>query len=435
MIIKRDFFKIRISSSDHKNLIPYADEVIHNEDFYKFDGEPSEHFSYCLFQANVGVLPISDIYRRNYNLSENEYLDKGEYDWECFALITNASIPYLRCTYGTNRSWYPCGGSEFVSKENLYSLLNSSKRDLKYPILAYGIGAIFIWDLEYDNTINDFRLLCSDEELMNLYYKNKLELFLSLRNTRKYNSLSKDDKVRAFLQEHIQEEKTLWSNSERLKSYPLLYEYTNEFVHKYLSFLLAKIENTSNIAQKVNVFCMPVYVSYPWSDSQTMDFICKSLSARGLSYIRDEQDCGYRQNITNFEEKIADASIVIAIINDQSLHSKDCMYEMCKMVENGHVEKRLFPIISLPENINRDPASGDELFEYWNKQLDKKKEAMLPSCSPLLLEELKFCLTIVTEFQKLWMYICRHNSLTKDELLDNNCKKLIDSIIEMQQNL
>ena len=35
MIIKRDFFKIRISSSDHKNLIPYADEVIHNEDFYK----------------------------------------------------------------------------------------------------------------------------------------------------------------------------------------------------------------------------------------------------------------------------------------------------------------------------------------------------------------------------------------------------------------
>ena len=60
---------------------------------------------------------------------------------------------------------------------------------------------------------------------------------------------------------------------------------------------------------------------------------------------------------------------------------------------------------------------------------------MLPSCSPLLLEELKFCLTIVTEIQKLWMYICRHNSLTKDELLDNNCKKLIDSIIEMQQNL
>lgn len=30
MIIKRDFLKIRISSSDHKNLIPYADEVIHN---------------------------------------------------------------------------------------------------------------------------------------------------------------------------------------------------------------------------------------------------------------------------------------------------------------------------------------------------------------------------------------------------------------------
>lgn len=94
---------------------------------------------------------------------------------------------------------------------------------------------------------------------------------------------------------------------------------------------------------------MPVYVSYPWSDSLTMDFICKSLSARGLSYIRDEQDCGYRQNITNFEEKIADASIVIAIINDQSLHSKDCMYEMCKMVENGHVEKGCFLLFHYPK--------------------------------------------------------------------------------------
>lgn len=63
MIIKRDFFKIRTSSSDHKNLIPYTDEAIPYEDFYKFDGVPSEHFSYCLFQANIGVLPISDIYR------------------------------------------------------------------------------------------------------------------------------------------------------------------------------------------------------------------------------------------------------------------------------------------------------------------------------------------------------------------------------------
>lgn len=174
----------------------------------------------------------------------------------------------------------------------------------------------------------------------------------------------------------------------------------------------------------------PVFVSYPWHDKELMDSICKALEGNNINYERDLKNCGYRQNITNFEEKIADGDIVISVINETSLESMDCMYEMCQLVANGHVEKRLFPIVDLPHISKRDSDAEMKYLQYWEKILGEKKKRLLNDNrnSQTLQEEIKFCSVIVNEFGKLWKYLCTTNTLTKETLMENDCKILIDEI-------
>lgn len=431
MLIKFQYHKVVTSSSDHRDIIPRDTEYISNVHFYSREGKPSEHFSYCLFQANIGVLPISKYYREKCSISEEKYLNEERVDWETFALITNATNPYLRCTYHTNGSEYPCGGSEYVSCDNAYSLMSIKERNSSYPILAYGIGAIFVWDLDYDNECEDFRQICSDEELRSKYYHDRLHVYLKFHSTLKYKELSLSNKEYYFIQEHLSQEKKLWAQSAGLKKYSLLYQYTEKFVHSYFAFLEDKLLKRQGIDDSVSCHKKKiVYVSYPWYDSSVMDVICKAFETKGILYKRDKNDCGYRSNISNFEREIANADIIVALINKRSLYSLDCMYEMCKMVENGHFEHRLYPIVMLPKGMERNIESGDKLMEYWKKQLeDRKKKIPTTSNFPLILEELEFCNTIVVELPKFWKYICRYNELNMDSLLNNDCEILINAIL------
>lgn len=433
MIIK-DFDKIVTSSSEHKNLLPYEETLYPMAAFYSENGEPSEHFSYCRYQVNIGILPFSYLYMQKHNLSEKQYLKENGYDWENLALVTNTPNPYIRCTYEARGSAYPCGCMEYVSSSNSYALLSVEERNQKCPILAYGIGAIFIWNLDVNKIANDLELPCADEVLMNEYFKAELEKYRYSHNSRKYVLLSYKEKEQAFLLEHLAHEKELWRKSIKLQDYELLYKYTSDFVLSYLLFLEQKLQPTDCKKRYLNKD-NPIYVSYPWSDSELMDKLCSAFESHNIFYKRDKKDCGYRQNITKFEEEIADAKMIVAIINDKSLHSIDCMYEICKMVENGHFEDRLFPIASLPSSIKRNTEDGDVILNYWRVEYNKRvKQLQDTSNNELLLQELVLCNTIVTEFPKFWKYVCRNNCLTKEALMKDECKVLIDAILNVTQN-
>lgn len=105
------------------------------------------------------------------------------------------------------------------------------------------------------------------------------------------------------------------------------------------------------------------------------------------------------------------------------------------MVENGHFEDRLFPIASLPSSIKRNTEDGDVILNYWRVEYNKRvKQLQDTSNNELLLQELVLCNTIVTEFPKFWKYVCRNNCLTKEALMKDECKVLIDSILNITQN-
>ena len=257
--------KIITSSSDHVELLPAEGERFAMEAFYKEDGMPQELFSYCKYQLDV----------------------EGE-RWKTLALITNCKIPYLRTHYYECGNSYPCGRCQCASPDGEYSRFNTEKRDKKYPIVAKGIAAIFAWDLEYDNEKEDFLLPCEDGKLLSLYYDKALRSYLIAHNTRRYLNLTTEEKERAFLKEHLEEEKLLWAESEALKDYPLLYEYSEQFVNSYFHFLESRIKQLEpvemlgngiahipsifdNIPQGVPV----VFISYSWDSDEHKAWVKK----------------------------------------------------------------------------------------------------------------------------------------------------------------
>ena len=218
----------------------------------------------------------------------------------------------------------------------------------------------------------------------------------------------------------------------------------SEQIHSFMRYIWQKeaIEKELSKMGVANEFFQPVdysslitnpkknvFVSYPWHNKDLMDLVCEALASNKIKYKRDTKDCGYRQNITKFEKEIADGDIVIAIINDVSLKSIDCMYEMCQLVSNGHVEQRLFPVVDLP-NTKRDSDTETKYLQYWENYLIDKKAKLVEDNrnSQTLLEEIKFCSVIVSEFGKLWKYLSRTNTLTKEKLIENDCKILIEEV-------
>lgn len=168
-----------------------------------------------------------------------------------------------------------------------------------------------------------------------------------------------------------------------------------------------------------------IYVSYSWANSDEMDKICNALDANGIPYKRDIEDCGYRQNIKKFEDEIGRGNIIIAIIDEKYIKSIHCMYEMSSMVENGYIEERLFPIVSVAK---RDAEACTEFLDYWCLEYKKRKELLekvQAGNARSIIDELSYCDSIVMEFTKFWAYIQKHNTLTKEELMKDDCALLV----------
>lgn len=584
------------SSSDHTCIIPQSEEIFKEEFFYSKEGRPSECFSFCRFQVNIGIREESKEWMSREKMSEVDYIHKYGKDFSTFAFVTNSSVPYLRELPEYRGSAYPSGRSPYVSPENEYSLLSVEERNRRYPKVAWGMAAVFVWDLLYEDDKQDFRLMCDDHVLMQSYYNNLLKEYLILHNTRRYNHLTDADKEYEFLVEYIKQENNLWMQTKTsLCEFKTIYNYTEDFMKEYFDFLNNKLKSMTEAQKKndekyvkllmhyMNVFVMQeyfergpqridhrvvdiydywariinspdfkiydaellgaikrffeswnslmksaglyysqsntptdyvfaegraefemlrtkdeedffddlvakfptwfklftemleaikdryvidfddidetlwnpgykngkeevasqpetsdfynchVYVSYPWSDSVLMDDICRCLKMRKIDYFRDKDICGFRKNIQKFEEEIGNGKIVIAIINEQSMESIDCMYEVCTLARNGHLDKRLFPIVDLP-NMKRDSKACED---YLKKREEKEKEILVryttsPGEKVNELRELKYINCIKTEFPKFWNYISKYNTSTLESLQEDDWKILMD---EVEQNI
>lgn len=172
-----------------------------------------------------------------------------------------------------------------------------------------------------------------------------------------------------------------------------------------------------------------LYISYSWSVSSVINDLCTELKKNGIPFSRDVNDCGYRNNIKQYEEKIGKGARVLAFINDDYLKSINCMYELALAFMQGDIENRLFPIVAI--NNVRDATALKELHDYWDLEYQKKKTILndLPSGASLqAIQELGYCDQIIRELPKIVNYLSDVNTLSLEELSANKFELLINKI-------
>ena len=114
-----------------------------------------------------------------------------------------------------------------------------------------------------------------------------------------------------------------------------------------------------------------VFISYSWAEPSSgivNNWLTGCLKGATIDYSVDKQDCQYHDSIAEFERKIGNADMIIAVISRSFLESIHCMYEMASVFEKGgDIARRLF-VIGI-EEIQKE----DEIRHYWKDEYDEAK--------------------------------------------------------------
>lgn len=176
-----------------------------------------------------------------------------------------------------------------------------------------------------------------------------------------------------------------------------------------------------------------VYISHHWdSDSdEYVNGLRSALDSERIKYGIDTMDAQYRSKLTDFEEKIGDGFIVVPIINEEYLHSIECMYELSLTSENGHIADRLFPLIIF--DIDRSPKGLQQQLDYWKtkyQELIQQSQMLGVGRANISNEDIVRIDKICRQLPTLWEYFKKYLTSTKEELSDNNYELMLKGIKE-----
>ena len=95
----------------------------------------------------------------------------------------------------------------------------------------------------------------------------------------------------------------------------------------------------------------------------------------------------------------------------------------------GDVERRLFPIVTL--TCKRDSTFFKALYDYWNAEYLKKRDllnSLSSGVSLQVIDELGYCDEIIREMPKITSYLSDVNTLTYEQLAENDYKRLLEEL-------
>lgn len=120
-----------------------------------------------------------------------------------------------------------------------------------------------------------------------------------------------------------------------------------------------------------------VFVSYAWGgDSEAIvNQIDQAFQERGITFIRDKRDLGFKGLIREFMREIGAGQAIVAVISDKYLRSKNCMFELVEIANHSDFYGRIFPVV-LPDAKIYDSLDRIEYIRYWDDKIKQLNEAM-----------------------------------------------------------
>lgn len=181
-----------------------------------------------------------------------------------------------------------------------------------------------------------------------------------------------------------------------------------------------------------------VYISYAWTSEseEILKELCAAFDENDIKYYVDKKEIEYRGNIREFEERLGKGAYIILIISDKFLKSKDCMFEVLQIKNNGeNVSQRIYPIVLSDAKIY-DPEHIIDYIKYWE---DKKASLndKLKTVGSEFLNGLHSAINNFTKFREIIDDIINTlkemNNLSPDIHRDSKFKQLIESL-KVQQH-
>lgn len=274
--------------------------------------------------------------------------------------------------------------------------------------------------LEYRNRLS------SEEKLQDRamsYYFIRMCLAMDMRG--KFLIVTRDNIFKNFNKD---DDKILQELKEETNSRLLVIISNNTIIDKYKGrFPLFTFYNMESIDKAKSL----VYISHKNDDESNgyVNDICLALKKANIKYVIDLEHAKYRNNLIDFEEKIGDGLFVLPVVSKSYLKSKECMYELAKTSENGHLPQRLFPFITF--DIDRSAKGLQVQLKYWTKklyELTAKAESFPPGSGNICNIDIVRINTILQQLPTIWMYFKEYLTSSKNELLANNCEVLIEAI-------
>jgi magnesium transporter len=125
------------------------------------------------------------------------------------------------------------------------------------------------------------------------------------------------------------------------------------------------------------------YVSYAWNDDRSpegrtrenvVDKICATAEARGLKILRDKNELGLGESISNFMRRIGVGDRIFVILSDEYLRSPYCMFELSEIWRTSKQEGNTFlervRVYALPDARVWQPGDWVDWAIFWKQEHD-----------------------------------------------------------------
>ncbi len=176
-----------------------------------------------------------------------------------------------------------------------------------------------------------------------------------------------------------------------------------------------------------------VFISYAWGGESELvaDELQEILNANSFVLVRDKTDLAFKGLIREFMERIGQGNLVVLVISDKYLKSKNCMFELLEVAKKGEFHDRVFPIV-LPDARIYDAFSLIDYVDYWEQQT-KALNAKIKSIDSLadtrkILEELDLYADIRGAIDDLAGKIGNMNTLSLEIMRERKYLPLLDAL-------
>lgn len=178
-----------------------------------------------------------------------------------------------------------------------------------------------------------------------------------------------------------------------------------------------------------------VFISYAWGGESELvaNEIEAELTTNGIRLVRDKTDLGFKGLIREFMEEIGQGNLVVLIISDKYLKSKNCMFELLEVEKNGEFYSRIFPVV-LPDADIYDSLGIIKYLKYWDQKI-KELNASVKELDNLadtrkVQEDINLYTDIRGAVDDLAGKLSNMNTLTLEIIRAKKYQPLLDALLE-----